>query len=300
MVFGHHATGNPIDFFGVNVEIRTISNRSEGGLIKNMWDWCVRGSKLLREFRPEILIVNGVVPLRLRAFKIAVNHGNAVFELRESCLKRFITKRLYNMYDRVVCVSSKVAGEMNDLGVRCDEIIPIPIILDNYVYNAKKKEIILHVGTVPRKKPEISIKAVETLRNMGYDVKLFMIGPYKKTADWIIVKNSCPDSELRELYSKALALIQPSVWEGLPYAVLEAQASGTPVIVGPGVPDEALVEGKSGFKISSLDPKEYAEKLRYLLDNRTLWNCMSKEARKHAEKFDHVKIAARYLQLYHR
>ncbi|MEM3763528.1 MAG: glycosyltransferase, partial [Desulfurococcaceae archaeon] len=79
-----------------------------------------------------------------------------------------------------------------------------------------------------------------------------------------------------------------------------AQASGTPVIAGPGVPEEALVEGRTGFKIRSFDPKEYVEKLKCLLDDRTLWSYMSKEARKHAEKFDHTKIAARYLQLYHR
>ncbi|MEM3763527.1 MAG: glycosyltransferase family 4 protein [Desulfurococcaceae archaeon] len=147
MIFGHHATGNPIEFFGVDAEINTISDHGEGSLIKIMWDWYIRGSKLLRDFRPEILIVNGVVPLRLRAFKIAVNHGNAVFELRGSYLKRFITKRLYSTYDHVVCVSSKVAGEMGELKVRCDEIIPIPIILDNYSPNAGRRNIILHVGT---------------------------------------------------------------------------------------------------------------------------------------------------------
>ncbi len=59
-----------------------------------------------------MVIVNGVVPLRLRAFKVAANHGNAVFELRESRLKHYVTKLLYGTYNYVVCVSSKVASEM--------------------------------------------------------------------------------------------------------------------------------------------------------------------------------------------
>lgn len=80
--------------------------------------------------------------------------------------------------------------------------------------------------------------------------------------------------------------------------MLEAQASGTPVVVGPGVPDEALVSGRTGFKVVSFDPRDYAEKLRILLDNESLWKNMSSEARRYAENFDHVKIAKRYVKLY--
>jgi len=297
-VFGHHVTNNPGKLFGIDVEIRSISESTRGGYLKYMWDWYFLGSKLLRKFEPEALIVNGVVPLRSDAFKVAVNHGNAIFQLRESRLERFVTKRLYGLYDRVICVSSKVASEMGDVGIKCDEIIPIPIILGNYAPSIEREPIVLHIGTSSRKNPEVSVKAIEILRDLGYDVKLILIGSYyKRNENWLIVENKCPDSELRNLYSKALALILPSTWEGLPYVALEAQASGTPVIVGPGVPDEALVEGKSGFKVRNFDPKEYAERIRILLDDESLWITMSKEARKYAENFDHIKIAKRYLDL---
>lgn len=301
-IFGHHATRDPKPLFGVNINKIKIIGRSRNGYTKIMLDWYIKGSRLLREFNPDMLIVNGVVPLRVDAFKVAVNHGNAIFELEKSFLKRFTTRKLYEMYDHVICVSRKVVNEMSKVGIRCDKVIPIPIILENYNPHAKREPIILHVGTVSRKRPEISIMAVKILRNMGYDdVKLVLVGQlqYKKVEDWIIIKRSCPDNELRDLYSKALALIYPSMWEGFPYAVLEAQASGTPVIVGPGVPDEALLDKRSGFKIRSFNPKEYAEKLRMLLDDKSLWNSMSREARKYVEKFDHIKIAAKYLKLYY-
>lgn len=297
-VFGHHVTNNPSELFDVDVEIRLVSESTCGGYLKYMWDWYFLGSKLLRKFEPKLLIVNGVVPLRLDAFKVVVNHGNAIFELRESRLKRFVTKRLYGLYDRVVCVSSKVASEMGDVGIKCDKIIPIPIILENYASSIEREPIVLHVGTSSRKNPEVSVKAIEILRDLGYDVKLILIGSYhKRNKNWLIVKDKCPDGELRNLYSKALALMLPSMWEGLPYVALEAQASGTPVIVGPGVPDEALVKGKSGFKLENFNPKEYAEKIRILLDDKSLWIAMSKEARKYAENFDHIRIAKRYLDL---
>ena len=97
VIFCHHAE-NPNDLpsiFGVNAEVRTVGSVCRS-LIKCMWDWYVHGSRTLNEFKPDIVIVNGVVPLRLKVFKVAVNHGNAMFELRESRLKRYVTKLLYS------------------------------------------------------------------------------------------------------------------------------------------------------------------------------------------------------------
>jgi glycosyltransferase involved in cell wall biosynthesis len=296
-VFGHHMTGNPSELFSVEVKTSVVSNSSAGGYFKRMWEWYVRGSEILRRFEPDMVIVNGVVPLRLKAFKIAVNHGNAIFELRKSRLKRYSTKMLYSTYDRVVCVSSKVASEMKEVGLMCDGIIPIPIILENYHLEAEREALVMHVGTAQRKRPDISVKAIEILRNLGFNVKLVLVGPYGEERDWIVMKSACPDRELRELYSKSLALIHPSYWEGFPYAVVEAQACGTPVVAGPGVPDEALINGKTGFKVSSFNPKEYAEKLRELLENESLWKYISREARKYMRNFDHLKIARRYAEL---
>jgi glycosyltransferase involved in cell wall biosynthesis len=297
MVFGHHLTGNPSELFGVNVKTGVVSDSGGVGYIKRMWEWYVKGSEILKEFEPDMIIANGVVPLKLKAFKVAVNHGNAIFELRKSRLKRWATKMLYSTYDRVVCVSSKVASEMKEVGLMCDDIIPIPIFLENYNLEAERESLIMHVGTAQRKRADISVKTVEMLRNLGYDVKLVLVGPYEEERDWIIVKAHVRDRELRELYSKSLALIHPSEWEGFPYAVVEAQACGTPVIAGPGVPDEALINGETGFKVSSFNPKEYAEKLRELLEKRPLWEHMSREARKYVRIFDHLKIARRYAEL---
>jgi glycosyltransferase involved in cell wall biosynthesis len=296
MVFGHHMTGNPGELFSVDVKTSIISNKSSG-IILNTYDWYVKGSKILKRFEPDMVIANGVVPLKLQTFKVAVNHGNAIFELRKSYLKRYITKMLYRMYDHVVCVSSKVASEMREVGLTCDDIIPIPIILENYNFEAEREALVLHVGAGQRKRPDISVKTVEILRNLGYNIKLVLVGPYERERDYIVVKTSCPDKELKELYSKALVLLHPSEWEGFPYAVLEAQACGTPVIVGPGVPDEALIDGESGFKVASFNPEEYAEKLRVLLEDRLLWKHMSEEARKYVRNFDHLKIARQYIKL---
>ena len=104
-VLSHHMNEDPSNLpnlFGVDVEVRTISNACKS-YVRCMWDWFTQGSRIVSEFKPDMVIVNGLVPLRLRVFKIAVNHGDAVFELRKSRLKRYIAKRLYSTYDYVVC-----------------------------------------------------------------------------------------------------------------------------------------------------------------------------------------------------
>lgn len=302
VVIGHHVTGDLRELrelFSVDVDVRVIGDNSDSssGYIKYMWDWYTRGSRLLSEIKPEMIIVNGVVPLRYRGIKIAVNHGDAIFELREDLLKRIATRRLYSTYDYTVCTSSKVLYEMREVGIYCHEVIPLPLRLEMYKPETSREKIVIHVGTSTRKNPEISIKTIEILRDMGYDVKLVLIGNYRVDKEWVIVKNRCPDIDLRKLYSEAFVSIHPSTWEGFSYSALEAQASGTPVVVGPGVPDEALIEGKTGFKIRSYDPREYAEKIKLLLEDEYLWSYMSREARKYAENFDHVKITTRYLEI---
>jgi glycosyltransferase involved in cell wall biosynthesis len=61
-------------------------------------------------------------------------------------------------------------------------------------------------------------------------------------------------SEMASLYHAADALVLPSLWEGLPNAVLEAQASGLPAVVSHAANiDTLVVDGESGFEVPTLD-----------------------------------------------
>ena len=48
----------------------------------------------------------------------------------------------------------------------------------------------------------------------------------------------------------------------------------------------------------TLITRDYAEKLRILLEDESLWKSISREARNYAENFDHIKITKRYMALY--
>jgi glycosyltransferase involved in cell wall biosynthesis len=77
----------------------------------------------------------------------------------------------------------------------------------------------------------------------------------------------------------------PSLDEGLPLAVLEAMASGVPVVATPvgGVP-EAVVDGVTGRLVPPENPGALADAIRHLLSDPQLLRSMGDEARKRAEQ----------------
>jgi glycosyltransferase involved in cell wall biosynthesis len=75
-----------------------------------------------------------------------------------------------------------------------------------------------------------------------------------------------PVSEMVSLYHAADALVLPSLWEGLPNAVLESQACGLPAVVSHAANIDGLVlDGESGFEVPTLDHDALAEALARLL-----------------------------------
>jgi glycosyltransferase involved in cell wall biosynthesis len=79
---------------------------------------------------------------------------------------------------------------------------------------------------------------------------------------------SQPQSELAMWMAKSSVLVLPSMSEGLGRVIIEAMATGTPVIgsrVG-GIP-ELIEEGVRGFLVLPGDEKALAEKLRWILDD---------------------------------
>ncbi|HUK41578.1 MAG TPA: glycosyltransferase [Candidatus Acidoferrales bacterium] len=84
----------------------------------------------------------------------------------------------------------------------------------------------------------------------------------------------------------ACVFVLPSISEGLGRVVLEAMATGTPVIgsdVG-GIPD-MIQDGQTGFLVSPADEQALAQKLRWVLEHPEESQAMGRRARCFAEGF---------------
>jgi glycosyltransferase involved in cell wall biosynthesis len=101
---------------------------------------------------------------------------------------------------------------------------------------------------------------------------------------------------LNALYSRAAALLFPSLQEGFGWPIVEAQSCGCPVIT---TDREPMLEvgGAAAFYIDPSDPKAAAEKIA------TGWSSISSRRAasiENAGRFSETLIARQYLQLYNR
>jgi glycosyltransferase involved in cell wall biosynthesis len=111
--------------------------------------------------------------------------------------------------------------------------------------------------------------------------KLLVYAEKLSVKDNIIFTGYYPDKKLPKLYQAADIFAFSTFYEHHPFAVLEALATGLPVVtttVG-GIP-ETIESGKNGFLVEPFNPKTFGEKILYLLEHPAFAKDMGAQARK--------------------
>ena len=107
-------------------------------------------------------------------------------------------------------------------------------------------------------------------------------------------------SDVRGALAQADVFVQPSLWEGLGLAVLEAMAMAKPVVVSDagGLP-ESVVAGETGLVVPAGDAGALGEAILFLIRNPDRAREMGEAGRKRAlEVYDRPRIVDRILALY--
>lgn len=105
------------------------------------------------------------------------------------------------------------------------------------------------------------------------------------------------DSGLKLLYSSALALIYPSRYEGFGMPVLEALASGCPVVTS-AVSSLPEIAGAAALYISPSDPESIGIALQRLIEDPILRSELVVKGHEQAKKFTWEKTAEATAQVY--
>ena len=107
-------------------------------------------------------------------------------------------------------------------------------------------------------------------------------------------------SDIPELLQQADIAVLPSLHEGVPLFLLEAAATGLPIVASNIEGCRMIVEdGKNGFLVATGDTAAFTNALTALLTDPKLRQQMGDEGRRVAEeRFDQKAIMAQYIQLY--
>lgn len=170
------------------------------------------------------------------------------------------------------------------------------------------------IGTVgrfvPPKGHTYLLDAIVRLQSQFPDVKTLVVGdgallrPMEEKAQALGLSDAVVFTGIRRDVPEILALLDvfvlPSLWEGLPIALLEAMAAGLPVVatrVG-GVP-EVVEDGVTGLLVPPRDPDALAEAITRLLRDPDLRCKMGQAGRERVEsEFSVEKMVRKTETLY--
>ena len=194
------------------------------------------------------------------------------------------------------------------------DVIPNGVELDRfYPAETKEKSEVLRLLTVGRlsvtKRIELLIDAIEILHRTACKVRLTIAGGGKteqrfrrivaerELGDVIRLTGRIDLKKMPDVYRNNDIFISASMQEGMSNAMLEAMASGLPIVT---TRCEGLAEliDDNGIIVERENIENIVKAIKKLIDNPQLRKQMSTAARKQAEKFDWATVAERYIEQY--
>jgi len=288
--------------------------------------------KLVREFNPDV--IRSYNPL-LQGW-IAAHCSEELnipffisLHVQYDGLRRLLKKQNYKKYlalkysrkriepytlskaDKITAVYKIIEPYVNELAGKHPEILYNRIELQRFK-NGKKisdydKPLVLSVSRLTsQKNPDLLIRAVKDL-----DVFLMIIGSGEleknlrnlvtdlNLENKVIFKNSVPNDQIQDYYKSAdlFALAYDPEVEGVPIPVLEAMASGVPIIISK--PKSELSDGLEGtVAFSELNPGSFSSQIKKILDDKTYAKKLGKEAQLKSVDFDGKNTEQREAEIY--
>lgn len=255
------------------------------------------------------------------------NYGSIVRRFIVFVYAKYHIKNALSKSDIIVALSENFLNASKVLGDYKDKIkiIPNGINLEDfdsrYTRSSARNElgllqhdkIILFVGSLTeRKGPQILINAVNLISKSVPKIRLILIGSrttYVKSLEKLIkdlnmesivkLTGFVNDDTKLLYYKSADVFVLPSFSESFGIVLLEASASGLPLIVSDLEAFKVIIdEGYNGIVSKVGDVEDLSEKILYLLNNDAIRNEMSINARKKVENYSWERIAKETEKIY--
>jgi glycosyltransferase involved in cell wall biosynthesis len=272
----------------------------------------------LDEFKPDLIHAVGPTLLSLYGIRyaqkrkiktVASYHTNFIsyfpYYKMPKILEKFalfLQNRFYNRCDRVYVPSNHALEELRSLGIKKIEVWKRGINLDIFSpenknddirksINANDHPILLYVGRLVKEKDLNDLIAAHSiLKKNCYEYKLVLVGDGPMRMK---LQRKAPDAhftgflsgkELAEWYASSDLLVFPSTTETFGNVILEAFASGIPaIVVNKGGVTDIINNGKNGLIAKANSPRDFVEKIEFLLKDTSGMKRMGEVAKESAK-----------------
>jgi glycosyltransferase involved in cell wall biosynthesis len=231
--------------------------------------------RLLRRLGPELAHFQHALPLNYRGRSVVTLHDlhferdPGVMGLLDRVTFRFFVPRAARRADQVLSVSERTKRDAVELyGIDPARVTVTPHGVDPaFGPGGVRQGYLLFVGAIQARKDPLAAASAAAATGLP----LVAVGPEKEQRlarelreRGVEVRGFVEKNELAELYRGAEALILPSRYEGFGVPVLEAMASGTPVVCS----SDAALREVAGDAAAYERDGDLAAAVRRVLDDR--------------------------------
>ncbi|NHV06870.1 MAG: glycosyltransferase family 4 protein [Thaumarchaeota archaeon] len=319
---------------GIQVYVFSPSLEAMSSPLIAMKELFVLMDTFIKKEKVNLLHVHSLMPLGLCSLtcKLYYNipyvitvHGGEIHWIGKTQKYKRSYETILKESSKVICISNFLSKELTsfyDIPRESVEVIPNGIDLERFklVEDGKKlksklhldgKKIILYVGRLSYEKGlNVLLLALKKVLERDRNIVLVIVGdgPIKNELKVMSLKlrinpnvffvGSLESNCLPSYYSMADVVVIPSIYEAQSLVLLEAMASGKPVIASNIGGLREIVTNRVGLLVKPYDCKALSEAILYLLNNEEVRKLMSLKAHEEAKKYDIRIILPKIISVY--
>jgi glycosyltransferase involved in cell wall biosynthesis len=207
-----------------------------------------------------------------------------------------------------VTVSESTKQDLADVGIKKVSVIPGGADFEplDRLPNKEKYPVITYIGRLKEaKRVDHAIKAFKIVKENTPEAELWIVGSgyfskelEKLSFNGVKFFGHVSHERKLELIKRSWVLVHPSVREGFPLSIIEANALGTPYIAYDvaGLRD-AIITEKTGLLVESGNIPKMAESMMKVLKNEMLRKKLSENALRYSERFSWDRTATEFMNI---
>ncbi len=265
------------------------------------------------------LIPQGIVQSFFKKPYIVTGHGGDVTSLNKGILKK-LKRRCLKHAKHVTVVSEHLKNIVMEIEQSvCPKVISMGVdtskfgkeyFVPNYFGQGDKK-VVLFVGRLAEKKGVRYL--IEAMKEVDALLVIVGDGPLrrqleeqaKEQRDKVRFLGAKTHDELKIIYASADIFVAPSITaqdgdqEGVPTAIMEAMASGLPVVASnSGGISQVINDDIDGLLVEEKNSEQLVEKLKLLLENEKVRHNLVEKSKEKVKLLDYSEINRRYKEIF--